>query len=65
MSDIPTRRPQVTVGGKYFAASVGFDPVTGAPCEVFFVSRGKSGTDISEELDNLSIQISRIMQGRE
>ena len=58
------RRPQVTVEGKYFAASVGFNPDTGAPVEVFFVGRGKSGTDISEELDNLSIEISRIMQGR-
>ena len=63
-SDLPTRRPQITVEGRYFAASVGFDPTTGKPCEVFFVSRGKSGTDISEELDNLSIEISRIMQGR-
>ena len=61
---LPTRRPQMTVQGRYFAASVGFDPATGAPCEVFFVSRGKSGTDISEELDDLSIEISRIMQGR-
>jgi len=64
MTDLPSRRPQITVGGKFFAASVGFDPRTGTPCEVFFVSRGKSGTDISEELDDLSIQISRIMQGR-
>ena len=61
---LPTRRPQMTVQGRYFAASVGFDPATGAPCEVFFVARGKSGTDISEELDDLSIEISRIMQGR-
>lgn len=63
-STLNNRRPQVTVEGEYFIVSVGFDPATGAPCEVFFVSRGKSGTDISEELDNLSREISLIMQHR-
>lgn len=58
------RRPQVTVEGKYFAASVGFNPDTGAPVEVFFVGRGKSGTDVDSELDHLSREISLIMQGR-
>ena len=64
MSRLNNRRPQVTVEGKHFIVSVGFDPASGVPCEVFFSGRGKSGTDISEELDNLSIEISRIMQGR-
>jgi hypothetical protein len=63
-STLNNRRPQVTVEGKFFAASVGFDPATGAPCELFFVSRGKSGTDISDELDDLSREISLIMQHR-
>ncbi len=63
-SKLPGRRPQITVEGKYFAASIGFDPVTAAPVELFFVSRGKSGTDISDELDRLSREISLIMQGR-
>jgi hypothetical protein len=64
MTDLPTRRPSVTVTGEYLSASVSFDPRTGAPCEVFFVSRGKTGTDLNEELEELSIQISRIMQHR-
>lgn len=63
-SALNNRRPQVTVEGEYFIVSVGFDPATGVPCEVFFTGRGKSGSHIDAELDNLSIEISRIMQGR-
>jgi hypothetical protein len=65
MSDLPTRRPQVTVEGRHFIVSVGFDPATGVPCEVFFTGRGRSGHDLDRELDDLSREISRIMQGRE
>ena len=59
---IPNRRPCVTydVGG--FTVSVGFDPLTGHPCEFFFVSRGKTGQQLWQTLEDVGVMGSKIMQ---
>lgn len=68
MTDLPNRRPCVNVGigerdgREMFVASVGFNPETGAPCEVFITARGKSGTDVDQLLYELGVSVSKIMQ---
>jgi hypothetical protein len=59
----PNRRPCITEEIGKFAISVSF--VEGKPYEVFFVKRGKSGTEIEELLHDLGVAASKIMQGEE
>ena len=60
---LPNRRPaeHFTVGP--FVVTVGFNPNTGSPCEVFISSRGKSGTQLDNWLYELGVTTSKIMQG--
>jgi len=59
------RRHAVTFSKGPFTVTVGFNPETAAPCELFFTSRGKSGTDLDTILYEIGITASLIMQGRE
>lgn len=60
---LPNRRPSATASVGPFAVTVGFDPRTNTPCEIFIVARGKSGTDIDHILYDLGVTASKIMQG--
>ncbi len=57
------RRHAVTFTKGPFTVTVGFDE-TGSPCELFFTSRGKSGTDLDHLLYEIGTTASLIMQGR-
>lgn len=57
------RRHAVNFEAGPFVCTVGFDPDTGKPCELFVVFRGKSGTDLDEHLYELGVTASKIMQG--
>lgn len=66
MTELPNRRPLVSfeAGPKgMFVVSVGFDPRTGAPCELFFAARGKSGQHLDDILHDIGVEASKIMQG--
>ena len=62
---LPNRRDAVTqtllVGSHTFAATVGFDPATGRPREVFLAG-AKDGTDMAAILDDASVVISISLQ---
>ena len=62
---LPNRRPQITetliVGGQPIEASVGFDPATGRPRELFLTG-AKDGTDFAAILDDASVTISVALQ---
>jgi hypothetical protein len=60
---LQNRRPIVTEEVGPFAISVGFDPDTGHPIEVFITKRAKSGTDLEEILYEIGVAASKIMQG--
>lgn len=74
MTDIPTRRPCITevIPFEQFAdkisVSVSFMPdkrahdLCGAPLEVFFTARGKSGTGVDDFLYEAGVTASRLMQ---
>lgn len=53
----------MTIQQGRIAATVSFHPTTGAPCEVFFTKRSKSGTEIEETMRELGIRMSKLMQG--
>lgn len=65
MTDLPNRRHCVTHEIGPVAVSVGFDPRNGAPCEVFFTKRMKTGTEIETLLYDIGVEASRIMQGKD
>ncbi len=62
---LPNRRPALTqdieVGGHRFTATIGFDPATGRPKEVF-LSGAKDGTDLAAILDDASVILSVALQ---
>ena len=62
---LPNRRPQITetlvVGGQVVQASVGFDPATGRPRELFLTG-AKDGTDLAAILDDASVALSVALQ---
>ena len=64
-SRLPNRRPSETrtlkVGNHTFHASVGFDPATVRPCEIFLAG-AKDGTDMAAILDDASVVISVALQ---
>lgn len=62
MSELPHRRKAENFDIGPFIISVGFDPQTEKPCEVFFVARGKSGTQLDDWLYEMGVTISKIMQ---
>jgi hypothetical protein len=62
---VRNRRHAVNFDVGPFICTVGFNPETGAPCELFLVSRGKSGTDLDDWLYELGVKASKIMQDRE
>ena len=58
---LPNRRPLITetlvVGGQVVQASVGFDPATGRPRELFLTG-AKDGSGLAAILDDASVTIS-------
>jgi len=62
---LPNRRECITARTESFHFSISFHPETGHPVEIFVGGRGKSGSQLDEELVELSAEASKIMQGRE
>ena len=62
---LPNRRPSrvetVEVAGQTFTATVGFDPETDRPCEVFLTA-GKEGSLINAMLADAAVVISVALQ---
>ena len=62
---LPNRRPLITetliVGGQAIEASIGFDPATGRPRELFLTG-AKDGTDLAAILDDASVVLSVALQ---
>jgi ribonucleoside-diphosphate reductase alpha chain len=62
---LPSRRPSLTealeVAGQSFTATVGFDPKTDRPCEVFLTA-GKEGSLINAMLADAAVVISVALQ---
>ncbi len=62
---LPNRRPSETrtlnVGNHRFHASVGFDPTTGRPCEVF-LDGAKHGSELAFVLDDAAVTLSISLQ---
>jgi hypothetical protein len=62
---LPNRRPSHTetlaVGGQTFTATVGFDPATCRPCEVFLTG-GKEGSTLDALLADAAVVISVALQ---
>ena len=62
---LPNRRRLITetlvVGGQAIEASVGFDPATGQPRELFLTG-AKDGTDLAAILDDASVVLSVALQ---
>ncbi len=62
---LPNRRPSHTetleVAGQAFTATVGFDPKTNRPCEVFLTA-GKEGSLINAMLADAAVAISVALQ---
>lgn len=65
MTELPNRRHAVNFSTGPFVITVGFNPKTGAACELFITSRGKSGTELDSWLYELGVTASKIMQGGE
>lgn len=65
--DIPNRRPCITERVGKFAITVSFMPdrrakdLCGQPIEVFVTKRGRSGTELEEDLYDLGATASRLM----
>lgn len=65
MTDLSNRRHAVNFATGPFVVTVGFDPKTGAACELFITSRGKTGTELDDWLYELGVTASKIMQGED
>jgi hypothetical protein len=61
--ELPTRRPCINTRTDNFHFSVSFHPDTGLPIEFFITGRGKVGQQLDEELYELSVKTSKLMQG--
>jgi hypothetical protein len=61
--ELPNRRPCINTRTDNFHFSVSFDPDTGLPIEFFITGRGKVGQQLDEELYELSVKTSKLMQG--
>lgn len=60
----PSRRPSENIECGPFIACVDRDPETDKPLSVFFLYRGKSGTELDEHLDKMGRELSRVIQKR-
>jgi hypothetical protein len=69
---IPNRRENVTVEKDGFAMTISFLPEMATlpsgekirvPCEVFFSKRARDGSDLDLNQRDLSIEVSKVMQG--
>lgn len=62
--NIPNRRPSETfdLSSDGMSLTVSYDPASGFPCEIWFTSRGKIGTDIEERLAAAGIAASKAIQ---
>ncbi len=62
---LPNRRPSetrtLTVGSQQFTASVGFDPTTGRPCEVF-LDGARHGSELAFVLNDAAVTLSIALQ---
>lgn len=62
---LPNRRPCLTetivIGERAYACSVGFEPATGLPKELF-LSGAKIGSDAQYEIEGIAIAVSKAMQ---
>ena len=62
---LPGRRPslkqELQVGGQNFTIDIGFDPETGAPCEVF-LNAGQEGSLLGALLADAAVTISIALQ---
>ena len=71
MEELPNRRPCVThsVSGSKFAVTVSYDPREFprklVPVEVFVTKRAKIGSELDEQLAELGVVASKLMQGKE
>ena len=63
MTELPNRRPCINTRTENFHFSVSFHPDTGLPIEFFITGRGKVGQQLDEELYELSVKTSKLMQG--
>ena len=61
--ELPNRRPCINTRTDNFHFSVSFHPDTGLPIEFFITGRGKVGQQLDEELYELSVKTSKLMQG--
>ena len=61
--ELPNRRPCINTRTENFHFSVSFHPDTGLPIEFFITGRGKVGQQLDEELYELSVKTSKLMQG--
>jgi hypothetical protein len=59
----PNRRPCINTRTDNFHFSVSFHPDTELPIEFFITGRGKVGQQLDEELYELSVKTSKLMQG--
>ena len=59
----PNRRPCINTRTDNFHFSVSFHPDTGLPIEFFITGRGKVGQQLDDELYELSVKTSKLMQG--
>ena len=68
MDKIPNRRPCITEKVGKFAVTVSFMPdkrakdLCGTPIEMFVTKRGRSGTELEEDLYDLGTAASKLMQ---
>ena len=63
MMELPNRRPCINTRTDNFHFSVSFHPDTGLPIEFFITGRGKVGQQLDDELYDLSVAASKLMQG--
>lgn len=62
--ELKKRRPCVTARTDNFHFSISYDPETGNAVDFFIVGRGKVGQQLDEELYELSVTASKLMQGK-
>ena len=61
--ELPNRGPCINTRTDNCHFSVSFHPDTGLPIEYFITGRGKVGQQLDEELYELSVKTSKLMQG--
>jgi len=63
MTDLPIRRPFINTRTNNFHFLVSLHPDNRLPIEFFITGRGKVGQQLDEELYELSVKTSKLMQG--